>query len=800
MSIAQLLRGLLHTPLVTVTSVMALAVALGATTLVVSVVDGVLLRELPYRDPDRLVVIWETNPGRGRFENVVAPANFLHWQDQTRHVAGLAAVSLTFRTTLGEPGPPEEVPLQMISGRVFEVLGVDAAVGRTFTPDEDRPGAAPAAVISHRLWQRRFGGDRGLVGRQVRINGDLQTIVGVMPPGFSVLDPTVDLWLPSGFDERARTPRGRYLKVIGRLAPAASLAQAQAEMDQIVAGLTAKFPRFNTGWGARVVPMHGQVTGAIRPALLLLLGAVGLVLLIACVNVANLLLARGVSRRREIAVRASLGASRAQIVGTLLAESGLIALSGAALGYAFALAGLRAVQALAGGANAIPRLESVTLDLRVGAVALAVATVAALVSGVLPALESTRVDLAQSLRDASRGATPGRASRLRRALVVAEVALAVMLLAASGLLIRSLVRLLDVDPGFNAGQVLTARVPLSGDRYDEGVARTQFYEQLGQRLEALPGVTAAGAISFLPITGLGSATSFTVAGRPAPAPGAEPVTDVRIVTGRYFEAMRIPLRRGRLLEPGDTGPRARVLLINETLARQIFPGEDPLGRELVISWSDPGPDRIVGIVGDVRLESMDTPSRPTVYLPHPRSATSLMNFVVRTAGAPETLGPALIREVQRMDASLPVSSIQPMTGVIAESVATRRLVMSLLTAFAGVALVLAGLGIYAVMAYAVAERRAELAIRMALGADRGRVMRLVLGQSAVTTGVGLAIGLVGALATTRLMTGFLFDVPAADPWAMCGAAGLLASVALVASWLPGRAAASVEPLQALRGD
>ena len=800
MSIAKLLRGLCHTPLVTVTCVLALAVALGATTLVVSVVDGVLLRTLPYRDSDRLVVIWESNPGRGRLENVVGPANFLHWQDQARSVTGLAAVSLTFRTTFGEPGPPEEVPLQMISGRVFETLGVDAAIGRTFTPDEDRPGATPAAVISHRLWQRRFGGDRSIVGRQARINGQPQTIVGVMPPGFSVLDPSVDVWLPSGFDERARTPRGRYLKVVGRLAPGVPLAQAQGEMDRIAAGLTAKFPAFNTGWGARVVPMHGQVTGGIRPALLLLLGAVGLVLLIACVNVANLLLARGVSRRREIAVRASLGASRAQIVGTLLAESGLIALSGAVLGYVLALAGLRGLQALAAGTEAIPRLDSVTLDLRVGAVALAVATIAALVSGALPAIESTRVDLAQTLRDASRGATPGRASRLRRGLVVAEIALAVMLLTASGLLIRSLVRLLEVNPGFDAERVLTARVPLSGDRYEEGPARTQFYEQLGQRLEALPGVTAAGAISFLPITGLGSATSFTVAGRPAPPAGAEPVTDVRIVAGGYFGAMGIPLRRGRLLEPGDTGPRARVLLINETLARQIFPGEDPLGRELVLGWSDPGPDRIVGIVGDVRLEGMDSPARPTVYLPHPRSPTSLMNFVVRTAGAPRSLGPALVREVQRMDAGLPVSSVRPMTDVIAESVATRRLVMSLLTAFAGIALVLAGLGIYAVMAYAVAERRAELAIRMALGADRGRVMRLVLGQSAATTGAGLAVGLTGALAAARLMTGFLFDVPAVDPWALAGAVGLLALVALAASWLPGRAAASVEPLRALHGD
>ncbi len=413
MQIHRIAKGLLKTPLVTVACVLALGLALGATTLVYSVVDGVLLRTLPYRDPDQVVVVWETNAPRGRFENVASPANFLHWKDAVRSLTGLAAVTLTFQSTFGQPGPPEEVPMQFVSGRLFEILGVDAAVGRTFTPEEDRPGN-DVALISHRLWSRRFGGDAGLVGRRVQIGGLPRTVVGVMPAGFSVLDPTVDLWMPMGFDERARTHGGRYLIAIGRLGSGVSLAHAQSEMTKIAADLTAANPASNTGWSARVVPIHGQVTGKIRPALLLLLGAVGLVLLIACVNVANLLLARGVSRRREIAVRTALGASRRRIIGTLLAESGLIALGGALVGYVLAFAGLRALQAQASGANAIPRLDGVTLDWRVGAVALGVATVAAIVAGLLPAIETSRLDLTQTLRDSSRAATSGRASRTRR--------------------------------------------------------------------------------------------------------------------------------------------------------------------------------------------------------------------------------------------------------------------------------------------------------------------------------------------------------------------------------------------------
>jgi putative ABC transport system permease protein len=492
------------------------------------------------------------------------------------------------------------------------------------------------------------------------------------------------------------------------------------------------------------------------------------------------------------------------MVVALLGEALLVATSGAALGYGLAWAGLRALRSQAAETQAIPRLDAVVLDWRVAAVALAAALAAAVLAGLLPALEATRLDLTHALRDGNRGATSGRAGRVRRVLVVAEVALAVVLLSGSGLLIRSLVRLLEEHPGFTSSGVLTARVSLSGERYDDerdqGAARWQFYNRLVERLKSLPGVIDAGAVSYLPATGIGAGTSFVVVGRPAPAAGQEPSADIRIVSGDYFATIGIPLRQGRKFASTDTGTEASVVLVNEALAQAIFPGEDALGRELKIGWFGTGPDRIVGVVGDVRHESLETPARPTIYFPHPRSATRVMSLVVKTAGDPTALSRALTQQVQALDPSLPVSAIKSMDAVIADEVATRRLVMQMLTVFAFVALTLAGLGIYAVMAYSVAERRPELAIRMALGADAGRVLRLVMSHSAVTTLVGLAIGGAGAMAVTRLMAGLLYGIEPTDPVALAGALAILTLVALIASWLPGRAAAAVEPLQALHND
>lgn len=796
MRLPRVFRALLRTPLVTAAAVGALGLALGAVTLVASVVDGVLLRPLPYAEPDRLAVIWETNAPRGRFENVVAPANFLHWKDVTKSFSDMAAVTMTFRATFGEPGPPEEVPQQLVSGRLFEILGVDAAHGRTFTPEEDRRGN-DAALISHRLWRRRFGADRSLIGRRVRISGESRIIIGVMPPGFAVLDPTVDVWMPIGFDERARTPRGRFLIVIGRLNDGVSAIEAQSEMTGISAHLVRRFPDFNTNWSSRVVPMHGQVTGKIRPALLLLVGAVGLVLLIACVNVANLLLARGVARRREIALRAALGEPRRRIVLALLAESSGIAVAGAAMGGVLAFAALRALQ-WSGAADAIPRLDGVVLDWRVALASCAVAAVAALMAGLLPALVSTRVNLVETLRDAGRSATSAGDSRIRRVLVVAEVALAVVLLAGSGLLIRSLVRLLELDPGFRADHVLTARLSLAGEQFADAAARTQFFTRLNERLEAAPVVSHAGAVSFLPATGIGAGTGFTVVGRPDPPPGQDPAADIRIVSGDYFGALGIPLRRGRTFETTDSGTRPGVVIVNDALVQQLFPDEDPIGRSVQVAWNSQGPHRIIGVVGDVRHESLETPPRPTIYFTHAQSATSVMYLTVRTIGAPEAFAAQLSAEVRGLDPTVPVSALTSMDAVMADGVATRRLVMALLTGLAALALVLAGLGIYAVTAYSVAERRPELAIRIALGADAMRVYRLVIGHAAATIAVGLALGLAGALALSRLMTGLLYDLRPADPVALFGAVAALTVIGLLASWLPGRAAAAVDPARALQ--
>jgi putative ABC transport system permease protein len=796
MRLPKSIRALARTPLVTAAAVGALALALGAVTLVASVADGVLLRTLPFRDPDRLAVIWETNAARGRFENVVSPANYLHWKDAATTFDQMAAVTLTFRTTLGEPGPAEEVPQQLVSGRLFELLGVGAARGRTFTPEEDRQGN-DAALISHRLWDRRYGADPAIVGKRVRLGGEPKVIVGVMPPGFAVLDPTVDVWMPIGFDERHRMPRGRFLIALGRLRDGATFTDAQSEMTAISTTLTSTFPDFNTGWSSRVVPIHGQVVGKIQPALLLLIGATSLVLLISYVNVANLLLARGVARRREIAVRSALGEPRWRIAAGLLAESAAIALSGAALGWVLALAGLRALQA-SSGAEAIPRIEGVVLDWRTAAVACSVAAISAVLAGLLPAIVSSRSNLVETLRDSGRTSTSGTDARLRRGLVVAEVALAVILLAGAGLLIRSLVRLLEVDPGFKAAGVLTARVSLAGEQFQQAAARTQFLARLEERLRAIPSVTHAGAVSFLPTTGIGAGTGFTVVGRPDPPPGQDPVADIRIVSGDYFGALGISVRLGRTFTTTDTEAAPGVVIVNDALVRTLFPADEPIGHSLQIAWNSPGPHRIVGVVGDVRHESLETPARPTIYFVHAQSATSVMNLTVRTTTAPETLAAELTSLVRALDASVPVSAVQPMAGVMAGGLATRRMVMSLLTTLAAVALLLAGVGIYAVMAYSVAERRSELAIRMALGADARRIYRLVLGQSSATIAIGLAIGVAGALAATRLMTTLLYDVTPADPVALAGALAALGAVGLIATWVPGRAAASVDPALALQ--
>jgi putative ABC transport system permease protein len=797
--VRRILRSLLRSPSVAAAAVLALGLAIGSATLLFSVTDAVLLRPLSYQSPEQLVVVWETQVRRGKLDNVVSPGNFLHWREMAQSFEQLAAVSLTFRSALTGAGEPEDLPIQLVTAELFPTLGVAPLIGRTFTPDEDRP-ESHVVVISHRLWTRRFGRDPAVVGRVIRLGGDPTTVLGVMPPGFSVLDPEVDAWFPTGFTEESRTPSGRWLNVIGRLRPGIGLAKAQQDMTRVAAALTEKFPDANSEWGARVVPLHDQMTGSVRPALLMLVGAVAFVVLIACANVANLLLARGASRRRELAVRTALGASRWALVRQQLAESVVLAAAGGLIGWFLAAAGLHLVRVTAEEAGALPRIDEVALDLRVLLFATMMVAVTAVLAGLLPSLAASRGEVSGALHDGGRGATGIRGARIRRGLVAVEVALALVLLAGAGLLIRSLIRFVDVDPGFHSEGVLTARVGLSGDQYDTPESRTAFFEALLGRLGALPGVEAAGGVSFLPMTGLGAATSFRVAGRPEPPPGREPVTDVRVISGDYFAALGIPLLEGRLFQPTDSADAAHVVIISETLARDLFPNEDPIGRELIISWGDDAPDRIIGVVGDIKHTGLDAVLRPMTYWPHARVTYPWLTLTLKTRGDPRALVAPLVGQVRSLDATLPISDIRTMADVVARTVAPRRLVMALLLGFAAVALLLAALGLYAVISYSVAERRGEMAIRQALGADRGRILRLVLSQAMMTTGAGMIAGLVGAVALSRVMEGLLFETAPLDPLAILGAVALLAAVGLLASWIPGRAAAMVDPITALHSE
>ena len=794
------LRLAARNPFSTSAALGALALAIGACTLVFSIVQGVLLRQMPYRDADRLVVVWETNLQRSRLENTASPANFLYWRDRAHSFVDLAAVAMTFRVPTSVQGQaPEMVPLQMVSAPLFPMLGVSPAAGRVFTDDEDR-NQAEVVVVSHRYGQSHLGGERSAIGRSITINGRLKTVIGVMPAGFSVLDPEVDLWVPTGFGEEDRTPHGRYLSTVGRLKPGVTVAAAQSDMTGVSAELTKKFPAFDTGWATRVVPLHRQVTGKVRPALLILSGAVGCVLLIACANVANLLLARSTARRRELAVRAALGAGRGRLVRQLLAESLLLSAAAGTCGWLIAMVGLRLLQGGITDSSTIPRLADVSLDPMVALFAIAVSLATAVLAGSLPAIAATRLALVEALKDGVRGSTSMAGTRLRPALVAGQVALAVILVAGAGLLVRSLAQVLDVKPGFTSQGVTTLPLALAESSYATPESRTAFYREVVARAAALPGVDAAGAVSFLPMTGLASATTFTVVGRPAPAAGDEPVADVRIVSGDYFRAMGVPLVRGRLFEDGDSGPRAHVVVINQALADALFPHQDPLGQELHISWDSDLPDRIVGVVGNVRHDSLEAPVRPMTYWPHTRFANTFMTLVVKSRQPLLAIGAEVTSVVRAVDAGVPAGTARPLDDVIRLTLATRRLVMTLLAAFAVVALVLAALGIYAVTSAVVAERRGELAIRMALGAAPGRVLRLIVGQALRTALIGAAIGIAGALALGRLLEGMLFEVRPTDPAAMLAAVLALVGVAVLAGLVPGRIAASVDPMESLKAD
>jgi putative ABC transport system permease protein len=792
-------RVLARSPGFTGVAILALALGIGANTAIFSVVHAVLLKALPYQDPDGLVVVWERNIPRDRRTNVASPGNFIAWREQNRVFEDMSAVSLTARVNLTGAGEPEELQAQLVNASFFPILGVAAERGRTFTPEEDRP-ASRVAVISHRLWVRRFGSAEDIVGRTITLSARAYTVVGVMPAGFSFLDRTVEVWVPVGFSDEARVPSGRWLIPIARLKPGVTVAQAQAEMDTISARLTQQFPEFDTGWVTNVVPLRRQLSGEIRPALLILAGAVGFVLLIACANVANLLLARSTSRQRELALRAALGAGRARIARQLLVESLLLAGAGGAAGLLLATLGVRWLAVFAAEHVPIPRIDTIGVDATVLGFTVVLSLASGLLFGLAPALAASSIDLNEALKDGGRTGRGVREGRTRQAFVVVEIALALMLLVGAGLLIRSFARLLDADPGFDAEGVLTMQVTLPSAKYREQAQRGAFFHELFARIDRLPGVRAAGGITFLPMSGLGSATSFDIVGRPKPPLGHNLVCDVRVITHEYFRAMGVPLLRGRLFTERERSEKTNVLVINEAMARLHFPNQDPIGQRLVISWSDEDPDEIIGVVRDVKHNGLDDTPRPMIYWAFSRTDYGMQTLAVRTATDPVQIARAVVAEVRAIDPDLPVANIRTMDEVLSRSVAQRRLVMSLLGGFAGVALMLAAVGIYGVMAYMVSQRTREIGVRLALGARPAQVLRLVVGQALWLAVLGVAAGLFGAYFLTSLMQTLLYGVTPTDPATFAAVALTLGIIALAASAVPGVRATRVDPAIALRAE
>ena len=793
------LRLLLRSPAFTIVALGALALGIGANTAIFSVVDTLLLRPLPYANADRLAVIWEHNIPRDRKNNVVSPGNFIHWQELNQSFTELSALSMTFRTTLTGAGDATELPVQYVSAGIFRILGVRPALGRDFTQQDDAPGVG-VITISDRLWRQRFGADPTIVNRTILLDGRPNVVAGVMPPGFSILDRTVDVWSTIGLPPSARTPRGRWIGVVGRLKDGVTMAQAQADMARVHQELTRRFPGFNTGWTANVVPLRDELTGTVKPALWVMLGAVGFVLLIACANVGNLVLARATARQRELAVRAALGAGRGRLIRQMLAESLLLSVAGATAGLVLAWWSVIALRTTIADRVPIARLDQVSIDATVLLFTAGAALVSALLFGMAPALTSAGARLTEALKDGGRSGSAARGARIRSVFVVVETALALILLVGSGLLLRSFVALMRVDPGFDPAHTMTVKVSIPTAKYRDAAQQQTFFNQLFEKLDALPGVTAAGGTSFLPIAGLGAATGFAIVGQPKPAAGQEPVTDVRVVTHDYFKAMGVPLLRGRTFDSRDAGANIRRVIINQALARKHFPNEDPIGKSLIVSWNDEAPDEIVGVVGDVRQQDLETEARATIYWPPGRFTYPFMSVAIRTATDPRNVVAGAISALHELDPNVAAADVKTMDAVIDASVAQRRLTMLLLSIFALVALVLAAVGIYGVIGYSVSQRTQEIGIRMALGAQRSRVLRTVVGQAMTLAAVGIVAGAAGAWGLTRLMQKLLFGVQPSDPATFVAVAGVLALVAGVAASIPGLRATRVDPVIALRSE
>ncbi|HEV2488746.1 MAG TPA: ABC transporter permease [Candidatus Acidoferrales bacterium] len=795
-------RMLRKNPGFTLVAVLTLALGIGANTAIFSVVNAVLLRPLAFRDPGKLCLVTESLPS---FPSL-GPSyeNYVDFRDQSKSLEGLAAVHID-RLNLTGQGDAQRLSAQMATASLFPLLGVNALEGRTFTEDEDRFGGPAVVMLSYGFWQSHFGGARDVLGKIVMLNDKPYTVSGILPPGFQIIVP-VDVivpfapWAHGLPDDRNWHPG---ITAVGRLREGVTLEQARAEMATIAQRLAKQYPAFDTDMGANVDGLQDSLVQNVRPALLMLLGAVGLVLLIACGNIANLLLARAASRHREIAVRTALGAGRLRIVRQLLTESILLSFAGGALGLLLARLCMAPLLSLA--SKSLPSVGAIGLDGKVLTFTAIVALVAGILFGLAPALQTAKLDIRPALSDASRGSTGGASRhRMRNILVVTEVALALVLLIGAGLLIRSFERLQDVQPGFDASHLLVADVPASPNAYAQPAQRMGLFDQITERARTLPGVTSAGAALFLPVTGNGAVIHFNIQGRPPKTPHDYILIGYRPVSPDYLQTLRVPLLAGRMLNASDTERNAYVAVVNESMVKEYFPGQSPLGKHIQVGAT---PDNqipwmeIVGVVGDMK-RSLASEASAEMYIPYRQADTLIpifaMSVVLRTANDPHAEVSALRSAVHDLDPNQPLVNFRTMQENIATSVSDPRFRTMLLGIFAASALLLSVIGLYGLMAYSVAQRTSEIGIRLALGAQRRDVLKLIVAQGLKLVLVGVAIGLGGALTLSRLLARFLYGVVPSDPATFAGVSVILTAVALVACWIPARRAMKVDPIVALR--
>lgn len=789
------MRGFFKRPGFTVVALIALALGIGANTAIFSLVNAVLLRPLPFAEPERLIWVFG-NIRNGGNRASVAPGDFLDFRSQNTTFEQFAASFTSPQpVNLTGSGEPERLSAAVVTGNYFQTFGVVPFMGRSFQLDNEKSEQSQVAVLSYALWQNRFGSDSAIVGKKVTLDAKSFEVIGVMPRDFT-FPATTQLWLPINFDAgpQIKQRKAHFLRPIGRLKPGVTLAQAQADTDLIARRMEELYPDTNTGYSLRLVSLPEQLVGNIRPTLLILFGAVGLVLLIACANVANLLLVRAAAREKEIALRTALGAGRLRIVRQMITESILLALMGGALGTLLAVWGVELLVKLS--ADSIPSTAQVNIDLRVLAFTLGLSVLTGILFGLAPALRTSRLVLSESLKEGRRSSGDGATrNRTRNVLVVIESAVAVVLLIGAGLLIRSFIQLQQTNPGFDAHNVLTMRVDLPREKYSKPEQTGNFFTQLESRVGGLPGVERVGLITELPLTDQRSDMPFVVEGRPPASPAQRMSLDFRLINEEYFGSLRIPLLRGRNFTEQEARQSARVVVISDLLATNIFPNEDPLGKRLVMAF-DEKPFEIIGVAGDIRHRAMERDPLPAMYVPSIQA--SGMNLVIRTQGDPASLSAAVRKEVQAIDPDQPVAAVRTMDELVDRSVGASRYRTTLLGLLALVALVLASTGIYGVVSYSVAQRTHEIGVRMALGARRIDVLKLIVRQGMTLVVIGVAVGLAGAIALTRVMASLLFGVTAKDPMTFTVVGLLLATVALVACYVPARRATKVDPLVALR--